>query len=128
ATVTNYSLTSLHADARVSLRVAYEEDLNRVEEVCTEVLTALREEWGTSVKEHTPVVLFTDFGESNVDILLKMRAVTWIDSIGLKHEMIKRLHARFTTEGIAISYPARRLVMQRDDVDGMERLPVRGGG
>ena len=102
--------------------VAYEEDLDRVEAVCREVLTTLSDEWETSVKEHEPVVLFTAFGDSNVDVLLKTRAVTWSDSFALKHEMMKRIHARFAAEGITINYPARRLFLQQDDVDGLDRL------
>lgn len=122
ATVTNYSLTSLEADARVTVGVAYEEDLGRVEAVCREVLTTLRDEWPTTVKNHEPVVLFTSFGDSNVDILLKNRAQTWADSFELAHEMRKRIHARFTAEGITINYPARRLFLQEGDIDGLDRL------
>ncbi|MGE3961945.1 MAG: mechanosensitive ion channel family protein [Dehalococcoidia bacterium] len=122
STVTNYSLTSLEADARVEVGVAYEEDLDRVEAVCTEVLTALRDEWETSVKTHTPVVMFTAFGDSNIDVLLKLRSLTWSDSFALKHEMMKRIHARFAAEGITINYPARRLFLQGDDVDGLDRI------
>ncbi|MCA9857167.1 MAG: mechanosensitive ion channel family protein [Dehalococcoidia bacterium] len=124
STVTNFSLTTLEADARVEVGVAYEEDLGRVEAVCTEVLTTLRDEWETSVKTHTPVVLFTAFGDSNVDVLLKMRSQTWSDSFALKHEMMKRIHARFTAEGITINYPARRLFLQSEDVDGLDRIAI----
>jgi len=128
STVTNYTLTTLEADARVEVGVAYEEDLGRVEAVCTEVLTALRDEWETSVKEHIPVVLFTNFGDSNVDVLLKLRSHTWSDSFALKHEMMKRIHARFVAEGITINYPARRLFLQHDDVDGLERISIETTG
>jgi len=124
STVTNFSLTTLEADARVEVGVAYEEDLGRVEAVCTEVLVTLRYEWETSVKTHTPVVLFTAFGDSNVDILLKLRSQTWSDSFALKHEMMKRIHARFVAEGITINYPARRLFLQGDDVDGLDRIAL----
>ncbi len=124
--VTNFSLTSLEADARVMLGVAYEEDLHRVEEVCRDVLTTLRDEWESSVKDQDPVVSFISFGDSNIDVLLKLRTLTWSDSFGLRHEMIKRIHARFNTEGISINYPARRLLLQQGDVDGLERWPLPG--
>lgn len=120
--VTNYSLTSLEADARVELGVAYEEDLARVEAVCLDVLTTLRDEWETTLKEHEPIFRFTEFGDSNIGILLKLRAVTWADSFLLKHELTKRVHARFATEGITINYPARRLFMQQGDIDGLAAL------
>lgn len=120
--VTNYSLTSLEADTRVELGVAYEEDLARVEAVCLDVLFTLRDEWETALKEHEPICRFTNFGDSNIGILLKMRAVTWADSFLLKHELTKRIHARFTAEGITINYPARRLFMQQGDIEGLAAL------
>ena len=51
-----------------------------------------------------------------------MRAVTWGDSFMLKHEMMKCIHRRLTAEGIVINYPARRLMLASEDVDGFERL------
>lgn len=122
STVTNYSLTSLEADARVRLGVAYEEDLDRVEAVCRDELTKLRDEWDTAVKDRDPVVSYLSFGDSNVDILLKLRSQAWADSFNLRHEMVKRLHARLNAEGITINYPARRLFLQHGDVDGLDRL------
>ena len=51
-----------------------------------------------------------------------MRAVTWADSFTLKHEMMKYIHRRLTTEGIVINYPARRLMLAKEDVEGLDRL------
>jgi small-conductance mechanosensitive channel len=120
--VTNYSLTSLEADARVELGVAYEEDLARVESVCLDVLFTLRDEWPSTVKDHEPICRFTEFRDSNINILLKIRSTTWSDSFLLKHELSKRIHARFVAEGITINYPARRLLLQHGDVGGLEAL------
>ncbi len=127
STVTNYSLTAMEADARVVVGVAYEEDLDRVEQVCRDVMLALRDEWPTTVKDHESVCAYQGFGDSNIDILLKMRCQTWADSFALRHELIKRIHSRFVAEGITINYPARRLFMQEQDVDGLERIGRNGG-
>ena len=51
-----------------------------------------------------------------------MRAVTWADSFTLKHEMMKYIHRRLTAEGIVINYPARRLMLAKEDVEGLDRL------
>jgi small-conductance mechanosensitive channel len=122
STVTNYSLTSLEADLRVVIGVAYEEDLERVEEVCVDEMTKLRDEWETSVKDYEPVVRFQVFGDSNIDVLLKLRAQTWGDSFFMRHILMKRIHARFRAEGITINYPARRLFLQEGDVEGLDRI------
>ncbi|MEX2375941.1 MAG: mechanosensitive ion channel family protein, partial [Dehalococcoidia bacterium] len=120
--VTNYSLTSIEADLRILVGVAYEEDLTRVEAVCEEIIVGLRDEWETAVKDYEPLVRFQTFGDSNVDILMKMRAQTWSDSFLLRHELMKRVHARFAAEGITINYPARRLILQSGDVEGFDRI------
>lgn len=122
AIVTNYSLTSLEADLRVIVGVAYEEDLERVERVCEEVMCTLRDEREAAVQDAEPLVRFQTFGDSNIDILLKMRARTWDESFLLRHELMKRIHARFVAEGITINYPARRLMLDAEDVGGLALL------
>jgi len=121
ATMTNYSASDSQSDARVLVGVSYESDLARVEAVCVDVLTVLRDEHEFAVKDAEPIVRFTGFGESNVDMMLKMRAVTWADSFMLRHEMIKRIHARFEQESIIINYPARRLFLQTEDATALVR-------
>jgi hypothetical protein len=36
--------------------------------------------------------------------------------------MMKRIHARLNAEGIVVNYPARRLMMASEDVEGFDRL------
>ncbi len=119
STVTNYSLTSLEGDASTTVTVAYESDLEHVERVSREVMGALKEEWETALKDHDSVCSFTAFGDSGIEVLLKMRALTWIDSFGLRHELVKRIHAAYRSEGIVLAYPARRLLVREDDVPGL---------
>lgn len=127
ALVTNFTLTSLEASAGVDLGVSYDEDLSQVETICREVLTTLRDEWPTSVKVSDPVVSFTGFGDSRIGVLLKLQSQTWSDSFGLRHEMIKRIHARFTVEGITMNYPTRRVLLQPGDVAGLAPLVMAEG-
>lgn len=127
ALVTNFTLTSLEASAGVELGVSYDEDLSQVETICREVLTTLRDEWPTSVKVSDPVVSFTGFGDSRIGVLLKLQSQTWSDSFGLRHEMIKRIHARFTVEGITMNYPTRRVLLQPGDVAGLAPLAMAEG-
>jgi small-conductance mechanosensitive channel len=122
ATFTNYSSTSYQADARLVFGVAYEEDLQRVEETVLEELLAVRTEFEAAVQSYDPLFLYQSFGDSNIDVLVKLRAVSWIDSFALRHLMVKRIHARLADEGITINYPARRLFLQEGDVSGLEAL------
>ena len=128
STLTNYDSADARADARVDSGVAYEEDLDRVEAVVLEELHALAESLDVVDRERTPLFRFSEFGDSNVGFFVKMRAKTWSDSFLLKHEMMKRIHRRLNAEGIVVNYPARRLMMAREDVDGFDRLLARRNG
>jgi small-conductance mechanosensitive channel len=122
STFTNYSTTTFQADARLIFGVAYEEDLQQVEDVVIDELTMLRDEFEGAVPSYEPMLRFQEFGDSNIDVLVKLRANTWVDSFMLRHLMVKRIHARLGREGITINYPARRLFMHGDDVSGLDRL------
>jgi|TARA_B110000438_G_scaffold3162_1_gene3241 small-conductance mechanosensitive channel len=124
STVTNYDSTDPAADARLVVGVAYEVDLDHVEQVCREILESLKNDFvEITITEKDPVVLFTAFGDSNIDILLKIRSKTLADSYTLKHELLKRTHKRFQEENIVINYPARRLILEEGDTTGLIRSP-----
>ena len=120
--ITNYDSADTRADARVDCGIAYEEDLVRVEEVVLEEMDGLMANLEVVDTARTPLFRYAEFGDSNINFFVKMRARTWADSFLLKHEMMKRIHTRLTAEGIVINYPARRLIMEPDDVQGLDRL------
>jgi len=128
--VTNYSAISPASDARVLCGVAYEEDLGRVEAVSMEVLRSVVADYDEAVKDYEPVFAYVGFGESNIDILMKVQSRSRGDVATLVHAMIARIHARFTAEGIAMNYPARRLLLAADDAPGLNvpGLNVPGAG
>ena len=41
--------------------------------------------------------------------------------------MVKRIHTRFAAEGITINYPARRVILDEADTEGLARLAPREG-
>ncbi len=119
--ITNFDSADARADARVDCGIAYEEDLDRVESIVVEEMNKLLDyDYVDSARK--PFFRYSEFGDSNVNFFVKMRAVTWADSFTLKHEMMKHIHRRLTTEGIVINYPARRLMLAKEDVDGLDRL------
>ena len=130
ATVTNCDADGHPTGASVTCGVAYEENLETVEATVREVLAGIVEDLPTADPEYEPLVMFLEFGESNVDFLMKLRATDRRSVGGLRHEMIKRVHTRLTSEGIVVNYPARRLLLDEEDAGGLERLaaPARNGG
>jgi small-conductance mechanosensitive channel len=120
--LTNYDSQDARADARVDCGIAYEEDLGRVEALVLEELHDLLNTLEVVDTERQPLFRYAEFGDSNINFFVKMRAKTWADSFLLKHEMMKRIHTRLTAEGVTINYPARRLMMASEDVEGFDRL------
>jgi len=119
--ITNYDSADARADARVDCGIAYEEDLERVEEVVLDEINKLME-LDYVDQARTPIFRYSEFADSNVNFFVKMRAVTWGDSFMLKHQLMKCIHRRLTAEGIVITYPARRLMLASEDVEGFARL------
>lgn len=56
-----------------------------------------------------PFVRFHTFGDSSVDFTVILRAQEFTGQYLVKHEFVKRLHARFRAEGIVIPFPIRTL-------------------
>jgi len=49
------------------------------------------------------------FADSSVNFTVVLRAAEFVDQSLIKHEFIKRLHARFDRERITIPFPIRTL-------------------
>ena len=108
AIVTNYSLPQSEILVPVPIAVAYSSDLERIERISIEVAQDIQTTVTGAVRDFQPVVRFTAFGESSVNFNLVLRATSFEQQYVLRHELIKRLHARFAAEGIEIPYPLAR--------------------
>lgn len=133
--VTNFSRPSSPFWVRLEVGVSYASDLDEVEEVTGEVAREVLEELGSG-EEPEIVVRFRSFGDSSVDFVLRARVPSYVDQYRARHELVKRLHARFADEGIQIPFPIRtvyapdgvsmRNVEERDGGEEQEEGP--GGG
>ncbi|MDG1990613.1 MAG: mechanosensitive ion channel family protein [Dehalococcoidia bacterium] len=119
ATVTNFDAVDSPMDVKVETGVAYESDLNQVEEICIDELQKIIVEIDNAVPDRPPLFLFTEFGDSNINFLVKIRANNRRSVGSLKHIVIKRIHQRLNDEGITINYPARRLLINKEDASGL---------
>lgn len=107
AIVTNYSMPAPDLPVSVPVGVAYGSDLERVERIATEVAREVQAGVDGALRGFQPLVRFTGFGDSSVNFNLVLRAASFQDQPLLRHELIKRLHARFHAEGIEIPFPMR---------------------
>lgn len=107
--VTNFFQPNKEMNVVVSCGVAYESDLERVERVALEVAEQVQKSHPNAVPTWTPIFRFREFGDSNVNFIVVLRAIDRGSTFALVHEFIKALHRRFAQEGIVINYPARTL-------------------
>lgn len=111
AIVTNYFQPDRAVNVVVNCGVAYESDLDQVERVALEEATRVQKTHPGAVPDWTPLFRFREFGESNVNFIVVLRAIDRANSFLVVHEFIKALHRRFAREGITINYPARTLYL-----------------
>ena len=106
----NYYSHSKVMTVFVACGVSYDSDLRHVEAVALEVAAGVRADLEQAEDDYEPLIFFTEFGDSNIDFVVLLQAADRGASFAVKHELIKRLHARFGEEGIEINYPVRKLV------------------
>ncbi len=108
--VTNYSGPEQAMNIMVTSGVSYDTDLQKVENVSIEVGRKLIEDSADAVKTTDAFFGFDSFGDSNIEFWIFLQARDRWGSFVLTNELIKRLQARFLSEGIEINYPVRKLI------------------
>jgi small-conductance mechanosensitive channel len=94
----------------VDVGVDYSSDLERVEHVVGTVGREVMASVPGGVPEFEPFIRYHTFGDSSICFSVILRAKEFVDQYLIKHEFIKRLHARFASEGIVIPFPIRTIV------------------
>ena len=111
--ITNYSMPRHDILIKIPVGVAYNSDLEKVEEVtldvARQVLTQLNERLDN---DRQPAVRFYNFGDSSIDFNVLLHSARFDNQFLLKHEFIKALTARYREEGIEIPFPIRTIVQQ----------------
>ncbi|MBQ1417492.1 MAG: mechanosensitive ion channel family protein [Selenomonas sp.] len=111
--ITNYSMPRHDIVIKIPVGVAYDSDLQKVEDVtldvARQVLTALNEKLDDN---RQPTVRFYNFGDSSIDFNVLLHSARFDDQFRLKHEFIKALTARFRQEGIESPFPIRTVIKQ----------------
>jgi small-conductance mechanosensitive channel len=112
--ITNYSRPECEMSVLLDVGVAYDSDLEKVEQITIAVAKeVMRDDLG-AVTEFQPLVRFHTFGDSRIDFTVILRSREFVDQYLLKHEFIKKLHKRYDQEGIEIPFPIRTVHLQGD--------------
>ncbi len=115
AVVTNFHQPDASVGFFVDCGVGYNSDLYKVEKVALEVAGKVMLDTPAGVKDFTPAFRYTKFGNSNIEFVVALRAVSVTDQYVLRHAFIQQLTHRFRAEGIEIAYPTHNVYM-RDGV------------
>jgi small-conductance mechanosensitive channel len=99
----NYSLPEQEVTVLVDVGVSYANDLANVERVTLDVARETLNEVSGGVPEFEPQVRYHSFADPGIRFTAVLRARAFVDQFLLKHEFIKRLHRRYSDEGIKVA-------------------------
>ena len=68
------------------------------------------------VPEFDPFIRYHTFDSSSINFTVILRAGEFVDQYLVKHEFVKRLHARYNKEGICIPFPIRAINYEQEAV------------
>lgn len=103
--ITNYEQPGKEMGVLIQVGVSYQSDLEQVERVTLEMAREVMREVPGGIPEFEPAVRFHTFGDFSINFSVVLRAREFADQYLLRHEFIKRLHARYQKEGIEIPFP-----------------------
>ena len=106
AIITNYCMPEPDMTIKVLCGVAYDSDLDFVEQVTLEVAWDITQKIDNTITKK-PGVYFHTFNESSIDFNVVLHCSKFADQFKLKHEFIKALTKRYRQEGIEIPFPIR---------------------
>ena len=118
--ITNYSKPEDPLDVVIYCGVSYESDLTRVKAVSLDVMERLRQEHPDAHQESEPIFRYEEFGDSNINFYMVMRANNRLAGFEVRSELINQLHSRLAAEGITIKLPGAQTTAPR-------RLDTSGG-
>ena len=113
AIVTNYYQPQEEMSFRVQVGVSYDSDLQKVEQVTTEVGKEVMRDVEGGVPEFEPSIFYHTFDDSSINFTVVLRTTEYAGQYLIQHEFVKRLHERYNKEGIVIPFPIRTVHMEQ---------------
>lgn len=109
--IINYTAISPQIRIRIPVGISYDSDLKKAEKIMLEVA---REMEGV-LKNPEPKVVVKEFGESSINLELRV----WIENARKRRyifsEISKRIKKEFDKHGIEIPYPKRHIIIENAD-------------
>jgi small-conductance mechanosensitive channel len=114
ATVTNRSMPTSEVGFVVKLGVAYNTDLEQAREVVLSVGQRLQTEHPDGVDTFETRVVYTGFGQSEVEMNVWMRSTSWNAHFRLQDAFVRAILPAFSEADITIPFPVRTLEFKGD--------------
>ncbi|MBI2646219.1 MAG: mechanosensitive ion channel [Deltaproteobacteria bacterium] len=107
--ITNYDYPEPKTVFKVKLNIHTASDLEKAEKVILEEARKILKEHSSAVSDFEPKVIFQEFSDSGIQLIVILAARHYIDHGAIKSQFIKNLHKRFQQENIIIPYPTRTI-------------------
>lgn len=114
AIVTNFADPQNEMSVAVPVGVAYDSDLQKVEEVTLEIARDILKKVDGAVSDYEPFIRYNEFADSSINFNVFLRAQEFVDQYRITHEFIKALHERYNKEGIEIPFPQTDVHVKKD--------------
>ena len=114
--MTNYSLPEKELSLVVPVGVSFANDLQKVERVTLEVAREVVQQVPGAVLEFEPLLRYQTLADSGITIHVTLRAKEFSDQALVRHEFIKRLHEKYSQEGIEIPLAIRAVHVREKNV------------
>lgn len=102
ASFRNYSFPNKELLINIDVGVAYNSDLERVEQVTLEVAQEIIDSFTNNESNFVPFIRFYQFDYFRINFTVYLKVSEFYDSLLIRHEFIKKLHQRFRQEKIEI--------------------------
>ena len=108
----NFNLPQREMALRIEVGVSYDSDLKEVEKITVEVAKEILNEVEGGALDFEPFIRYHTFADFSINFTVIMYVKEFFSQYVIKHEFIKRLHARFNEKGIEIPFPIRTVYMK----------------
>ena len=111
--IINNSMPQQEMSIVVQCGVSYNDDLEKVEKVTTDVARRIQKTTKGAIKTFEPFIRYHTFGDSNINFSIILKVEKVVDKYLITHELIKELKKAYAKNKIEISWPVRKVYMNK---------------
>lgn len=111
--IVNYFGPKAEMNFIIPVGVSYDSDLEKVEKITMQIARNIMKKVPGGVPDFEPLFRYTEFGDSNINFRVILRAERFPDKYIITHEFIKQLKKAYDREKIEIAFPCRNIYMRK---------------